>query len=84
MDLYSLLAARAEGLGTGGESSQVDVEGEAAVTHPAPAPDGKSAFQAIIVTWMWVLSQHLPSCYTDSVGKYNNTLINCKRNGAIN
>ena len=67
MDLYSLAAARVEALTIGRESLQVHFEPEAAVTPPTPA--SKSAFQAIVVTWMWVPSQHLPSCCTASVGK---------------
>lgn len=73
VDLYSLAAARVETLTRGRESLQVHFKPEAAVTPPAPAPAGKSAFQEIIITYISVPSQHLPSCWSASVGKCSNT-----------
>lgn len=72
MDLYSLVADRVEALLR--ELLQVHLEPEPAIAPPAPAaaPHGKSACQAITVSWMWVPSQHLPSRCTASVGKSSN------------
>ncbi|XP_064260376.1 uncharacterized protein LOC135290408 isoform X1 [Passer domesticus] len=48
---------------------------QGASTPRGPPPDGKSAFQEIILTWIWVQRQHPPSCCTASVGKHNSALV---------
>ncbi|XP_068035232.1 coiled-coil domain-containing protein 171-like [Anomalospiza imberbis] len=72
MDLYSLAASKVTALTSGRESSKIHFE-PLAVEPLTPAADGKSAFQAITVTGMWVPRQHLPSSCTASVGQCNNT-----------
>ncbi|XP_063279401.1 uncharacterized protein LOC134564470 [Prinia subflava] len=58
------------------DTLQPRVSPQAARTPPATAPaaaaDGKSAFQTVILTCMWIPRQHFPSCCTASEGQDHN------------
>lgn len=80
MEVYQLAVSRVEILVKETESLRLHIAAlksrlQRASLHKSNLTNGKSAFQVIFIISVWLLTQHLASCYIVSVGKYSNIYL---------